>query len=135
MKILLIGNGELSSREKELIHNLQQDQDYKIAAIDGGLAQVEMLQLKADYHLGDFDSSQAGPQSIVLEDQNLSDLEKSIHYLFLLGFKEFHLFAFHGKRFDHAINNLETTFRLQKTNRFSSTLKILKFMWQKRSFT
>ncbi len=116
MKVLLLGNGELSSKEIDLIHELRRDLEFKIAVIDGGYHHLNKLKLKEDYHLGDFDSSSSQENSIQLEDQSLTDLEKSIIELGFRGFNEFHLFAFHGKRFDHALNNLEITFRLSRNS-------------------
>ncbi len=84
-----------------------------IAAADGGANYLQKLQLIPDYIVGDLDSVtsqtlQSFPKAQIIRknDQNLTDLEKTLDFCLELGADKITVFGATGGRLDHEIANL-----------------------------
>jgi len=84
-----------------------------LVAVDGGLIFCDQANLEPDLILGDLDSAppfllekyQHVPQ-VKTPDQNKSDLEKAIEYLFSFPIKQLTVCGALGKRIDHTLTNI-----------------------------
>ena len=122
--LILVANGEpptphhlssLVKRSKGLI------------AVDGGLVVCDYAKLEPDLILGDFDSAPPHllekyshiPQ-VLTPDQNKSDLEKTVEYLFNFPIGSLTVCGALGKRIDHTLLNIELLCRYPGKMKFES---------------
>lgn len=109
-KILVVANGEPPSRS--LLQSLLKN-DPLLVAVDGGLHVCIEYGLMPQFLIGDFDSvSQeirkqfSTVRQIHTPDQEKSDLEKALEYLFRAGAEEINVCGAVGKRLDHTLTNI-----------------------------
>ena len=82
-----------------------------IIAADGGLMHTELLGLKADIILGDFDSLGYTPEcaNVFPVEKDDTDAMLAVRRGLQLGYKEFILYgSLDGKRLDHTVANFQT---------------------------
>ncbi|NQV42167.1 MAG: thiamine diphosphokinase [Candidatus Marinimicrobia bacterium] len=82
-----------------------------VLAVDGGLNAFRMYKLQPDIVLGDMDSTDLrmidDVEIVSFPDQNLTDLQKTLSYVFdLYSIKSITLLGAGGARSDHFLNNL-----------------------------
>ena len=107
---LVIANGEPPSKELFISLNLPQTQ---LVAVDGGLYTCLHMECEPHLLIGDFDSIDEKTRSqyshlpqIHSPDQNKSDLEKTLDYLFEKGAENITVCGALGKRLDHTLTNI-----------------------------
>ena len=109
-KNLIICNGEIPNKEK--IYTLAKESDLIICA-DGGANHAKSARIKPKIIIGDLDSIKNSTKKyysnieiIKIEDQNSTDLEKSLDYL--ISNKKFSatIIGATGKRIDHTLANI-----------------------------
>lgn len=108
--LTLVANGTPPS--PELVRALAKRSE-GVAAIDGGLAVCDRAGIEPDLILGDLDSAPLSllekyrhiPQ-IETPDQDKTDLEKAVEYLFNFRFETFSVCGALGKRIDHTLTNI-----------------------------
>ena len=109
-KILVVANGEPPSGP--LLQRLVEEHS-QLVAVDGGV--IACLQSGYTPHLliGDFDSiseeirrNLSHIQQVHTPDQDQSDLEKALAYLFASGAREITVCGAVGKRLDHTLTNI-----------------------------
>ncbi|MCF7793115.1 MAG: thiamine diphosphokinase [Candidatus Cloacimonetes bacterium] len=108
--ISIIGNGEKPEEKlKEII--LQSD---VIIAADGGANHCGELDIKPDYIIGDLDSifpenkhKFCNAKIIRIEEQQTSDLEKTLNFASTLSPDLIRLFSIFGRRSDHTLYSLK----------------------------
>jgi len=108
--ILVVANGEPPS--PSLLQRLIQTHAY-LVAVDGGLKSCLEAKLEPQLLIGDFDSVTdeerrqfSHIRQIHTPDQNKSDLEKTLSYLFDSGAKTITVCGAIGKRLDHTLTNI-----------------------------
>lgn len=109
-KFLVVANGEPPS--SELLQNLG-EQHTTLVAVDGGLYTCLKYGLKPQLLIGDFDSVSKETREectfisqVHILDQDKSDLEKTLEYLFTLSDQEITVCGALGRRADHTLTNI-----------------------------
>ena len=111
---LIIANGEACDRN--LLDGLLEWSPY-IVVLDGALERVLDLKIKFDVLLGDFDrlkkdhpffSEQGDIEIIHTPDQDKTDLEKAMDFVFSKGLNMVNIVWATGWRMDHTFNNIIT---------------------------
>jgi thiamine pyrophosphokinase len=109
-KILVVANGEPPSRP--LLLRLMQEHD-QLVAVDGGLHCCLDAGFEPELLIGDFDSISEEEREnfshitqIHTPDQNRSDLEKALNYLFTSDVEGITVCGALGKRLDHTLTNI-----------------------------
>jgi thiamine pyrophosphokinase len=109
-KILVVANGEAPS--PLLLESLVMAHS-GLVAVDGGLYTCLKYGYEPELLIGDFDSvseacrkKYSTIQQVYTPDQNKSDLEKALAYLFDSGATEITVSAALGKRLDHTLTNI-----------------------------
>lgn len=112
---LLIGNGEISSAV--FIKEIAKKVNFILAA-DGGANNALKTGITPDLVIGDLDSISSELKNklpteklLYIDNQNNTDLEKSLIYLIEKGFTDCILVGFLGARWDFSIGNLLTVAR------------------------
>lgn len=106
MRAVIIGNGEI--KDYDYIRSKLRDDDYIICA-DGGLKHLDMLKIKADIALGDFDSSEINDEikSVAYPvDKDLTDGEIALNFALEKDFSQILMIAMTGTRLDHTLTNI-----------------------------
>ena len=123
-KILVVANGEPPSFE--LLQNLFKDHQ-QLVAVDGGLSTCLKYGFEPDLLMGDFDSISKEIRSefthvpqIHIPDQNKSDLEKTLSYLFDSHPEVITVCGALGKRLDHTLVNIHLLTRYPEELKFAS---------------
>lgn len=109
MTIIIFANGEKT--DKRVVDKVLSDiEDNKlIIACDGGASLCKQLDITPDYVVGDFDSyglNEIPKHKILMENQNLTDLQKTLKFIEKFNPEKVTIFSAFGKRFDHTIANL-----------------------------
>lgn len=106
MRAVIIGNGEI--KDYDYIKSKLKDDDYIICA-DGGLKHLDMLKIKADIALGDFDSAVINDKikSVTYPvDKDLTDGEIALNFALEKDFSQILMIAMTGTRLDHTLTNI-----------------------------
>ena len=107
-KIILVANGNLF--KKKLLLNFLKNYD-SIICTDGAANKIINLGLKPNYILGDLDSiykkniKKYKKNIIELDNQNYSDLYKSLSWIKKNKIKQIDIIGIDGRRIDHSIAN------------------------------
>lgn len=95
---------------KRFPYNINPD-DLVIAA-DAGIKNLEKLNIKPDYIIGDFDSLGYKPmeENVITHPVEKDDTDTllAVKYAFDLGYKNFRIFGCIGGRLDHTIGSIQT---------------------------
>ena len=122
-KALLFANGEVSSREINLIRDEIFD---VVVAADGGVRNALSANRTPDFVVGDLDSVGSSareqlPQTefVYRPSQELNDLEKALRFCETLDITDITLLGISGKRLDHTLNNLSVLCRYDRRFRLT----------------
>lgn len=114
-KCIIIGAGDLT------IGNINMSEEDYVIAVDGGLSYCGVLEIEPDKIIGDFDSLTEQEKEAVLllkeqipdriielpAEKDDTDMLVAIKHGLELGFKNFHIYAGTGGRFDHTLANIQ----------------------------
>lgn len=106
MRAVIIGNGEI--KDYDYIKSRISDNDYIICA-DGGLKHLDMLEIKANIAMGDFDSAEVNDsiQSVIYPtDKDFTDGEIALDYALKKNFSQILMIGMTGTRLDHTLTNI-----------------------------
>lgn len=118
---VIIANGEACS--EELANNILSQANLRVV-LDGAMHRFQHLDFNADVLLGDFDRNDHAFDELKKRypelkiehrpDQETTDLEKGIHYVEQLGYKQIIVLWATGKRADHSFTNMANLIRFNK---------------------
>ncbi len=124
MKALVVANGEPPSHA--LLQRLAGQYEL-LVAVDGGFYTYIEAGLKPDLLIGDFDSissetllEYSAIDQLETPDQNQSDLEKAVAYLFQQGVEQLTVCGALGRRLDHTLHNIYLLCRYPEQIRFET---------------
>lgn len=127
MNVWIVTNGSLANISN--VRKYMTKPDYVICA-DGGIKYLEMLDIKPDILLGDFDSAQADTirllesQGVKIEtyppEKDFTDTHLAIEHAIKVGATSITVIGAIGTRFDHSYANVMLLYKLLKQNICSS---------------
>ena len=121
-KCIVIGAGDLT------LGNIAVGEEDFVIAVDGGLGYCGVLEVEPDLLIGDFDSvSEEEEKAVRLLEQEIpdrvirlarekddTDMLAALKEGLARGYRQFHIYAGTGGRFDHTLANIQCLFYLKK---------------------